>query len=57
MPDCYPALTETQRLIRDTARKAGCDAFVSKPCLPDALVTEVRKMLETARKPGRSRSA
>ena len=40
----------------DTARKAGCDAFVSKPCLPDALVLEVRKMLDT-RKTGRSRSA
>ena len=39
----------------DTARKAGCDAFVSKPCLPDALVLEVRKMLDS-RKPGRSRS-
>lgn len=40
----------------DTARKAGCDAFVSKPCLPDALVLEVRKMLDS-RKTGRSRSA
>jgi two-component system, cell cycle response regulator DivK len=40
----------------DTARKAGCDAFVSKPCLPDALVLEVRKMLDT-RKLGRSRNA
>jgi two-component system cell cycle response regulator DivK len=29
----------------DTARRAGCDAFVSKPCLPDALVAEVRRML------------
>ncbi len=41
----------------DTARKAGCDAFVSKPCLPDALVAEVRKMLDTTRSKGRSRSA
>ena len=27
------------------ARKAGCDSFVTKPCLPDDLVTEVRRML------------
>jgi two-component system, cell cycle response regulator DivK len=29
------------------AREAGCDAFVTKPCLPDALVQEVRKQLAT----------
>jgi CheY-like chemotaxis protein len=29
----------------DRARKAGCDAFVTKPCLPDALVAEIQKML------------
>jgi CheY-like chemotaxis protein len=27
------------------ARKAGCDSFVTKPCLPDDLVVEVRRML------------
>jgi CheY-like chemotaxis protein len=27
------------------ARQAGCDAFVTKPCLPDALVDEIRRML------------
>jgi CheY-like chemotaxis protein len=27
------------------ARQAGCDAFVSKPCLPDALVYQIRRML------------
>ena len=27
------------------AREAGCDAFVTKPCLPDALVQEVKKQL------------
>lgn len=27
------------------ARLAGCDAFVTKPCLPDALVTEIERML------------
>jgi CheY-like chemotaxis protein len=27
------------------ARRAGCDAFVTKPCLPDVLVAEIRRML------------
>ena len=27
------------------AKEAGCDAFVTKPCLPDALVQEVKKQL------------
>jgi len=30
----------------DRARQAGCDAFVTKPCLPDALVAEIQRMLE-----------
>jgi two-component system, cell cycle response regulator DivK len=29
------------------AREAGCDAFVTKPCLPDALVAEIRRLLAT----------
>ncbi|WP_338869140.1 response regulator [Myxococcus stipitatus] len=29
----------------DEARGAGCDSFVTKPCLPDELVTEVRTLL------------
>ena len=28
------------------ARQAGCDSFVTKPCLPDALVAEVQRMLQ-----------
>lgn len=28
------------------AKQAGCDAFVTKPCLPDALVAEIRRLLE-----------
>jgi CheY-like chemotaxis protein len=28
------------------ARAAGCDAFVTKPCLPDALVAEIRRQLD-----------
>jgi len=31
------------------AKKAGCDSFVTKPCLPDDLVVEVRRMLGTTR--------
>jgi CheY-like chemotaxis protein len=33
------------------ARKAGCDSFVTKPCLPDDLVVEVRRMLGLAKQP------
>ena len=31
------------------AKKAGCDSFVTKPCLPDDLVVEVRRMLNVAK--------
>src|ERR1700688_3370809 len=44
--------------ISEGARKAGCDAFVTKPCLPEDLVKEIRKVLEgplPSRKTGRSR--
>jgi CheY-like chemotaxis protein len=30
----------------ESARLAGCDAFVTKPCLPDELVLQVRRMLD-----------
>lgn len=30
------------------AREAGCDAFVTKPCLPEDLVKEIRKVLARA---------
>jgi len=29
------------------ARAAGCDAFLTKPCLPETLVDEVRRLLGT----------
>jgi two-component system, cell cycle response regulator DivK len=32
------------------AKKAGCDSFVTKPCLPDDLVVEVRRMLNVVQK-------
>ena len=31
------------------ARQAGCDSFVTKPCLPDALVAEIQRMLASRR--------
>ena len=47
------------------ARQAGCDSFVTKPCLPDALVAEIQRMLSgraadsaaarTPRVPGRTK--
>ena len=43
--------------ISEGAKKAGCDAFVTKPCLPEDLVKEIRKVLEAyglPKKPRRS---
>jgi two-component system, cell cycle response regulator DivK len=30
----------------ESARQAGCDAFVTKPCLPEDLVVELRRVLQ-----------
>jgi two-component system cell cycle response regulator DivK len=30
---------------RDRAAAAGCDVFLTKPCLPDVLVREIRRVL------------
>jgi CheY-like chemotaxis protein len=35
---------------RQQARAVGCDGFVTKPCLPDDLVSKVRETLEGAKK-------
>ena len=32
--------------ISEGAKKAGCDAFVTKPCLPEDLVKEIRRVLD-----------
>jgi CheY-like chemotaxis protein len=32
--------------ISEGARRAGCDAFVTKPCLPEDLVKEIRAVLD-----------
>ena len=34
--------------ISEGAKRAGCDAFVTKPCLPEDLVKEIRKVLDGA---------
>jgi CheY-like chemotaxis protein len=31
--------------ISEGAKRAGCDAFVTKPCLPEDLVKEIQKVL------------
>ena len=38
------------------AKRAGCDSFVTKPCLPDQLLAEVKRMLELNKKGQRARS-
>jgi CheY-like chemotaxis protein len=35
--------------ILEGAKKAGCDAFVTKPCLPEDLVAEIEKVLSAPR--------
>ena len=42
--------------ISEGAKRAGCDAFVTKPCLPEDLVKEIRRILESSspKKPRRS---
>src|SRR6478609_2195676 len=32
--------------ISEGAKKAGCDAFVTKPCLPEDLVKEIQRVLD-----------
>ena len=33
---------------RERAEEAGCEAFLAKPCLPDALLREVRRVLASS---------
>jgi CheY-like chemotaxis protein len=42
---------------RESARRAGCDAFLAKPCLPELLWWEVRALLSRAEPRGASRTA
>lgn len=34
---------------RERAERAGCDAFLPKPCAPDALVREISRVLAAAK--------
>lgn len=34
--------------ISEGAKEAGCDAFITKPCLPEDLVREIRTILDPA---------
>src|SRR6185503_5982668 len=36
--------------VSTSAKAAGCDAFIIKPCLPDAVVGEVRRLLKMFQK-------
>lgn len=36
--------------MKDNTMEAGCDAFVVKPCMPDALVKEVQRVLDHKKK-------
>jgi len=46
---CIPVVALTGHAlagISEGAKEAGCDAFVTKPCLPEDLVKEIRRVLD-----------
>jgi two-component system, cell cycle response regulator DivK len=48
-----PILALTAHAFEDAkeeARAVGCDGFVTKPCLPDDLVSQVRAVLDSKKK-------
>lgn len=54
-----PVLALTSHALEgfsEGAREAGCDGFVTKPCLPEQLLTEIRAVLPSA-KTSRSKSS
>jgi len=42
--------------ILEGAKNAGCDAFITKPCLPEDLVKEIQKVLSAAAAPSANRT-
>jgi CheY-like chemotaxis protein len=46
----------TLRSERERAKQAGCDGFLLKPCLPDDLLTEIRRVIAYAELPGHPRT-
>ena len=48
-----PVLMLTAHMLPEhaaAARHAGCDGFITKPILPEQLIVEVRRLLETRRR-------
>src|SRR3989442_2015078 len=48
-----PVLALTSHALEgfsEGAKEAGCDGFITKPCLPDELMAEIRGMLTVAKK-------
>jgi two-component system, cell cycle response regulator DivK len=48
-----PILALTAHAFDDArldAKEAGCDGFITKPCLPDDLVSRIQTVLETRKK-------
>jgi CheY-like chemotaxis protein len=43
----------SDRGFLEAARAAGCDSVLLKPCLPDALIAEIRRLLARAAPPRR----
>ena len=42
-------LSTPHGVIEEAARAAGCDAFLSKPCLPGQLVAELHRQVDSRR--------
>ena len=47
----------TRQTDHEGAARAGCDAFLLKPCLPDALLSEIHRLLALSRLSGSPRRA
>jgi two-component system, cell cycle response regulator DivK len=49
-----PIVACTAHILRGSVEKAidaGCDAYITKPCLPNDLLVEIRRMLAQHQKP------
>jgi two-component system cell cycle response regulator DivK len=49
-----PIVACTAHILRGSVEKAidaGCDAYITKPCLPDDLLAEIRRLLAQQEKP------
>jgi two-component system cell cycle response regulator DivK len=49
--------TSAWQADRERCRQAGADVFLAKPCLPDALLREVRRLLASRRRSTRRAAA